>query len=381
MKTLLWVSVTVTIIAGLLYWLGNYIEFFERDVDVGFTGEARINDFLAADYFLKAMGQDTKRIDIYRESMDILNKNDTLIMTGHRVSMGQEKSKQLLAWVDSGGHLIVTARSYVEDDDRTHDYLLDSLGITGIYQYIDEAQFDNSPVNVNINEKIEFLLVGFKHYYSLKLLENFQNDIIWSVENDSVFHAVAVSHGQGRIVVLSDMSILHNTEIAKYDNAAFIWGLINDKQSIGNVYYSLFETRETLLSWIYSNVPVFIYTLLIFIVLFIWHVTPRFGPVINVDNPDRLNFKDHILASGNYYWRKKEYSRLTRFSQKSILQIIYSKYPDLGLKDRQCLVDTLRNLVPNTNINLYIALFDQNVSSQESFLHKIKMLENIRKAI
>ena len=381
MKTILWIIVIASIIAGLIYWLGNYIEFFEQDVEVGYNGEARINNFLAVEYFLKAMGQSTQRIDIYRESVDILNKNDTLIMTGHRVSMGQEKSKLLMEWVSSGGYLIITARSYVEDDDRTHDYLLDSLGISGIYQYIDEDQFDDTPINVNINENIEFLLVGFKQYYTLKILDNNQNDIIWSVKNDSTINAVAISHGQGRVIVLSDMSILHNTEISKYDNAAFIWGLVNDKQTTGDVYYSLFETRETLLSWIYTKAPVFVYTVLVFIVLFIWHVIPRFGPVINVDVPDRLSFKDHILASGNYYWRKKDYSRLTVFSQKSILQMIYLKYPGLGLKDRQYLVDTLQDLIPHSNHNLYDALFDKNITSQESFLQKIKLLENIRKAI
>ena len=172
MKTILWIIVIASIIAGLIYWLGNYIEFFEQDVEVGYNGEARINNFLAVEYFLKAMGQSTQRIDIYRESVDILNKNDTLIMTGHRVSMGQEKSKLLMEWVSSGGYLIITARSYFEDDDRTHDYLLDSLGISGIYQYIDEDQFDDTPINVNINENIEFLLVGFKQYYTLKIFKN-----------------------------------------------------------------------------------------------------------------------------------------------------------------------------------------------------------------
>ena len=371
----------VSLVAGLVYWLGSYIEFYEKDVDIGFRGEARANHFLAADYFLKAMGQDTRKLDVYRESIDLLDTKDTLIMTGQRVSMGKDRSKRLLQWVNSGGFLIVTARTYIDGDDRAHDYILDSLGITGHYIYLDDEQFADSPVDVSIDENIEFLLVGFKKYYSLQIPDSTALEIIWSIENESLIHAIPVAHGKGRVIVLSDMSIFHNSEISSYDNAAFLWGLVNDKPTIGTVNYSLFETRQSLLNWLYTTVPYFVLTLLVFMVLFIWHVAPRFGPVIDVDHPNRSNFIEHILAIGNYYWRNKSCSRLLQFSQQSVLQDIYSKFPDLVMSDRKQLIVTLNNHISDSAIDFDHVLFNPNVSSNDDFLKKIKSLEYIRKAI
>lgn len=381
MKLSIRIILIVSLSAGFIYWLGNYIEYYDHEVDTGFSGEAKANHFLAAEYFLKTMGQDAKKVDVYRQELEFLDQEDTLIMTSHRVSMGKNKSNELIDWVNSGGSLIVTALAYAEDDDRTHDYLLDSLGIGASYQYTDDEDFKDYPVDVVINDDIEFLLVGFKRYYTLKLLESFSHKILWSIEHDSSLHGITISLGKGRIVVLSDMSILHNSEISKYDNAAFIWGLINDNKNIGNVYYSLFETRETLLFWLYSETPMLLVSLLLLVLLFLWHVTPRYGPIINLDNSDRRSFKEHILASGNYYWRKKDYSKLVSFCQKSILHKIYARHPELVMNDRQQLIDVLKKSVSENDIDFNTALFDHNASSQEHFLQKIKLLENIRKAI
>lgn len=381
MRIVLWVIFLSAIVAGLIYWLGDYIEFYEQNTEVGYKGLASKNHLLAAEYFLKAMGQDAKRIDIYSHNIDLLNANDTLVMTGYRDSMGNEKSMELIKWIDTGGHLIVTARSYLEDDNLAHDYLLDDFGISGNHVFLDEHQFDDIPINVSINDNAEFLLVGFKKYYTLQISDTKKLDILWSVEDDSGMHAVSISHGEGKLIVLSDMSMFHNSEIAKYDNAAFIWGLINDKKYTGNVYYSLFETRETIFKWIYSNAPLFLLTLLFAMVIFIWTVAPRFGPIINIESPHRRSFKQHVLAIGIYYWRKKDYPVLVEFSQKSILRILYSRYPDPGMQNRQQLVSTLQNIITDKNIDIYNTLYEQDTPTQESFLNKIKSLEIIRKAI
>ena len=51
------------------------------------------------------------------------------------------------------------------------------------------------------------------------------------------------------------------------------------------------------------------------------------------------------------------------------------------MNDRQQLIDVLKKSVSENDIDFNTALFDHNASSQEHFLQKIKLLENIRKAI
>lgn len=381
MKKLVYFTIFSISLAGISYWLSHYIEFFEYDAEVGYKGEARTNFFLAGEYFLKAMGQNAELLDVYQEDISELKPNDTVIMMGHRVSMGIVRSSELLHWLQNGGQLIVTARVYSEEDTETKDYVLDKIGIRNFLEYQDEDQFDDMPIDVNINENIEFLQVNLKSYYNLKLVDDFSEEILWELETESGIHAIAVKYGSGMIVVLSDMSIFHNNEISKYDNAAFLWGLINEKPETGKVYYSLLETRESIFQWLSSKAPEFLLFFFLFILLFLWANVPRFGPIINIKPAIRRSFLEHILANGHYLVRKKMLSDMVEQSQQYTLNKIYSRFPYLKIENRQELLKVIETHLDLDRNQLDQLLYDSDVNSERSFVKKIKHIEHIRKSI
>lgn len=260
--------VLILLLALLLgFWLYSHIEAYTEEVDSGYQGQARTNFLLAADYFLREMGQQTEKYQPYDRHQKLPEINDTLLIPGQRISMGSRRSAALLNWVNAGGHLIVTAKSYREGDTKIRDHLLDPLGVQVNWLVESDTFEDENPVSVGLPGDDDFWLVDFVNYQVMEIDETKHSQINWKLESGNNIHAVQFKQGNGLLTVLTDMRMFRNPYIDSYDHAAFLWLLVNEQNAEGVFYYSLYENKMSLLQWLWQNALLLMISMCILLLL------------------------------------------------------------------------------------------------------------------
>lgn len=373
----------ITIAAGI-YWYIN-LEFTYEEIDRGYQGEAITNPFLAADYFLRRMGQKTEKVKLFTEKRFQLEAEDTLFVPGKRIAYNQRRSDYLLDWVKQGGHLIITAKAFKEDDYQARDFILDAVGLQLAWQINEgDSLEEDDPVSLDIEDEEDFWQIDFVDYQVVTYMPEFDQEIIWSVSNGNKLHAVQIKLGDGRLTLLSDTKMFRNDYIDEYDHAAFLYALSNDQaqdSASGVFYYSLFEDQDSLLAWLWNHANPLMISILIMFVVFLWKIVPRFGPLINVHQPVSRRFLDHLEASGNYHWRQGHYSLLVREVRKQLSSQMKLKYPEwvhMSQKDQVTHLTDLSQLEPSV---IEKALFEMQIERVDDFVTKIKILEKLRKSL
>ncbi|HED35355.1 MAG TPA: DUF4350 domain-containing protein [Gammaproteobacteria bacterium] len=390
------------LLAGLVAWGYSQIEIRTEEVDEGFQGEALTNEYLAAEYFLRSMGQTAERISLFIETGKPLGVNDTLLVPSNRIAIDRRHSEELVEWVMEGGHLIITGAATQSDTPGRRDYILDDLGISVMRVELDEDEddeenFDDLPADLDMLDEDNFWQVNFNRFKELRLANDFTTDLtagvvapqityetVWSVVDNGRVYAVQLKLGQGHITVLSDMSMFNNVNIDHYDHAAFLYSLTNVQAGFsepGTFYYSLYEEQISLIQWLWDNAWTLVVSLLIAIVSGLWMIIPRFGPVININEPIRRRFLDHLAASGNYHWRQGNYAHLLNEVRKQLSNYALLKYPEWRSLSKN---DQLHHFAELTQLEVAVvenALFDTTVEHVNDFVNKIKILEKLRKSL
>jgi len=109
-------------------WLYINLDYQTIEKDLGYQDEALTNDYLAAEYFLRSMGNKSEEIELFKPNNRPLTKYDTLLITTHRQAFDVNRSKKLLDWVELGGHLIISAQISGGAKIKFRDHVLDKLG-------------------------------------------------------------------------------------------------------------------------------------------------------------------------------------------------------------------------------------------------------------
>ncbi len=370
------------LLVGLASWLYTQLDYDVVEKDTGYQGEALINDFLAAEYFLFGMGKKAEKIELFNPNRKQFQQYDSLLITNLRQAFDITRSKNILNWVDRGGHLIITAQVIGAIQNKFRDNILDELGIL-VYQIENQekSKLSEKPVDVALNN-IDVWQVDFNDNYTIETLDFFDSEIIWSIDNKDRIHGLQIKLGQGRLTILSDIDFLRNHNIQSYDHAAFLFSLSSiqsDRDSENVFYYSLHEKSISLFGWLWINAQSIFISLLLFIIFLLWMLIPRFGPIININQPVRREFLEHLSAAGHYHWHLKHSQRLLSDIRLQLSNQVQLKCPEWSAATRQNQIkyfSELSKLEPNV---IESALFDSEIQQEKKFINTVIILEKLRK--
>ena len=143
-KPVLIISIFVLLIAGLSTWY--FFENFkkvDKERELPIQGEARYNPLYALKLSLRAMGQQVESHARFDFNSLQLKPNDTLLLYSPPNGLSENQINQMLAWIESGGHLIVSSPSLLfQTEDMT---IFTELGISPTN--MDEDCFSSLAVN------------------------------------------------------------------------------------------------------------------------------------------------------------------------------------------------------------------------------------------
>ena len=322
------------VIIYIIYWFFSHFERVPRQVEVGYQGEARDNPFLAAQRLLERMGTTVKTVIHLPEITTDLDTQDTLVLLEYGSFLTDTETRQLLEWVDAGGHLIMVSE-ILHEKERTDekDPLLTELRI---HQYQNNLELTEikqvSPTKV---AWVPYhLQVAFNpNYY----LEPTYYDPVKEISDEYGTHLLFYYFGTGMITVLSDMEFIENDQIGQYDHAQFLWLVIHFERSSETIWMvhppiqelEIPEEKIPLL-WepLWRNMPTIIISILSLILFWLWLASRRFGPLLPPPPRARRRLLEHIEASGQFLWRQNQAAILLQNARLALLKHLELVHPD-----------------------------------------------------
>lgn len=376
---------------GAGWWFfSNYELTTEREWR-GFRGEARTNNLLAAEYFLRRMGIEARGIGDL-QALESLPESGTLLLGTDRFGLDEKRNRLLMAWVEEGGHLILSPRWYSRRQ-LDSDPLLSPLGVRGGSRSQQEshddipneeeehavdtpAQCPNPVTYVMLPGEEDPLEIAFS---GRRLLE--REDPTTGLEfTDTGEHRVLqYEKGRGHITILSETGFLENRNIEEHDHARLLYALA--LQQPGPVWLMYKDEMPSLLQWLWRKAPAAILVAGLLLLAWLLQVTRRFGPLLPTPSLRRRRLMEHVDAAGHYLWKQGQSPVLLQGPRDALHGRLQRVRPDLNGLPPDKLVSRLAELSGIGAKQIEQALFAGTPLRKEDFLHQVQILENLRKQI
>jgi hypothetical protein len=301
------VSVTVLLAASF----SSRYERVSQTVHVDASPEALRNPLLALERFLAVMGRSATILQSAHD-LDGLPAGGVLILGAQRrAAMSAAHVASLVHWVEAGGHLIVDA----ETSDK--DPLLDAFGLsTTGGAPIQPLAFRPAPVAPGAGtapQKVDVLFregdrtLTAQFHSTARSLKANKATPRWVAGTAKSVYLIELDRGAGAVTaVLSLSDILSNRSIGTADNAQVVWALVNAHNEHGPVRILWRVVIPTLWEWLVGTAPMVLVSAAVLLMLWLWSVVPRFGPVLGEPELARRSLAEHLRAMGRAVWRAKE---------------------------------------------------------------------------
>lgn len=382
--------------------LGSYLlgrlEPYEEILKHGAAPEARANPYLAAEHFLRQQGLQVQRAEGLEVLHDLPSAGQTLLLLADRTRMTPKQAERLLAWTAKGGHLLFVAeRLWDEEDGKSGDLLLDSLGIQQ-YQSEELEEDEAEPgTEADANEPAEQAEDDNPYPELTQLyLENeeapayfgFDTDFhLYDAENrahawansDAATHLLQLYHGDGLISVVSDSWIWQNRAIGEYDHAWLLWYMTQDSQ-VTLLYRA---ERDDLFSLLLRHFPLALTALALLLAFTLWHLGMRQGPLQQPASRHRRQLQEHLRGSADFLLRHGGQRSLLQGLQQDIQRRARHRHPGferLGVAEQWQALSRLSRQSSSFISHAMRPLPTQRLSAAD-FTRQVANLQTLRNAL
>lgn len=399
----------VAVLVSALGLLGNYLlqraESYEEVLTHGPSPEARANPYLAAEEFLRKQGLEVTRADNLAGLDNLPSRGHTLLLLANRSNLTPRQNERLLEWTARGGHLLFIAeRMWDEEQGKSGDGLLDKLNVQQYpVEQLDEEDAEQEgdgaadeqpsepaseedqrePTDAYPNLTKLYLeneqapaYVGFDTDFHLYDADNLAH--VWANSGEAT-HLLQIYHGDGLISIVTDAWIWQNAKLGDYDNAWLLWYLSQDS-AVTLVYNA---DRDDLLTLLQRHFSPALLALGLLLVLTLWHVGQRRGPLLQPHPASRRQLQEHLRAAADFLLRQGGQQRLLGNLQQDILRRARRRHPGferLAVADQWQILGRLSRQ-PSTIISQAMRPLGQKRLSASDFTRQVAHLQTLRNAL
>ena len=340
-------------------------------------GEAGRNPLLAAELMLTQMGLVATSV----KGLPFSIPEDTvMLLSGEALRSPNPLLDRFLVWVAEGHHALVFLDGFddlppISGGARDADSaLLDRLSVTRVpHRFLDVPE-QASPLPEEFDAPI-FDLDLREEAGALRLADG------------SYHRVVEVGYGSGAITLIPEGSIIARKNLAHGDRAAWLWETVHGE---------LIPPRKTVLlvhggrtglgSLILRYVPMAPWTLAVLVLIGLWRMAVRFGP-IRASAPDpQLGFEGHVEAVGRFLWKQGDQPDLAnawrqRVARAAQAELRFPTEPHHDVLRRPGFIEAIaeRSNMPHNRV--HHALTSDHVDQPDSFLTVIADLQQIERSL
>ena len=376
-------------LTGVVWFLSTH-EKVTEPAWTGLRGEARRNPWLAAERFLNRVATPAKELRTLPE-LRKLPANATLIVPQAHQAISARLRDALVEWVRQGGYLIVEA-----EHPAQRDLLTDAFGVRRSAIASDRPERKGAESDEPKFDEITLPNAAAPAAINLNTAVSLEADNAWfQADSRHATWLVTVRFGAGMVTVVSDLDYLSNGAIGHLDHAQFLWDLVRLHEFAAStsttpsgdagpgvteqqpVLFFSQPDKLSLLSWLRENAWAPLAGGALALLLWLWRIIPRFGPVTPDAGRDRRSLLDHLRASGRFLWTNGHGTRLLEASREACLRRLARSLPYFRSATPQ---ERLTQLVQTLGINEEQArriLQPQESSGMLQFLHTIRVYQRV----
>jgi len=357
-------------ILGLGLCLGAYLftqhyGFFQRRVWVGLSGEAAANRLLAARMLLTRMGGRVQESGDLTQ-LDRFPVGATIFLAADREDLDSNTVKRLLAWVQDGGHLVVAA-----EHPFLHDPLMDALGVSVQEDDARRSTWRADDVQLANGARLRIDLLPSPALY------DDADSASWSYKSYGALRMLQIPREDGLVTVMSTFRPFDNYSIGRLDHAELLWRLASDNGQPVDVWLVRHVDVQSLPAWLARHALPALIALGVFLVLMLWRLSPRFGPLVPSPAPDRRSLVEHLSATGRFYSRQRRLADVLRIVRQDGLDLLAARAPETRQQDGAARLRTAARLTGQNPRELLHA-FSADAATPHEFTLAMRVLASFR---
>lgn len=425
------IVISIAVFSVIAYWFVQSIntefktvQYYDRTSPSKAASE---NHLLAAEKFIHAMDTAATSVPTTLQLPPIatdfsigqfepsfatqLPDNATVILGSTNLGMSKNYQNQLFDWVAGGGYLIVNGgTAYDLQSETTGNPILDQLGVHPYRIPYDEpineawlnaanssgsAYFGSQNDNGNTipiawrDDTLYQLDINSAYYLELQY-QNDNNLPVWSAGDARDNLMMLFAHGNGYIMVLSDMDWISNDELGKHDHAKLFWAMLhpNGFSNQRGFEYNRFDTQQRPIwlqflqtgpRWwqlLWNHAWPLVIGVVLLVLLLLWMATLRLGTVISATETGRRSLLEHVIASANFRWKSRQRQQLLAHAREHTLQHVRRRHPSWRQLTDDERVELLAEHHATPAAEIKQALF-KTADNQRGFTAAIRTLQHL----
>lgn len=282
------------------------------------------------------------------------------------LSLLQARVASLLAWVESGGHLLVTPGTVLEDG-HVHP-LLEQFGVAIVGSKSTE---DEEMSTLFLPDESASMQIKFDNN---KWFDVESEQAHWAAPDEDYPQVLIFLWGEGRVIFLSDNDFFSNDRIGEHDHALLLACLVGDNNPVWLLYSS---QMPSLLSLLWRYAPYLLITLALLVLLMIWRLSQRSGPLILPTSRQRRDLLEHLQAAAEFAWRHDLSAGLFERGRRVVEKRCLASHPLLHHLDEKARCQWLAEKTGMTAHSIHQALYPH----QGDTGHLIKTMTNLQRLL
>lgn len=358
-------------------WFFTTHEKVTKDQFTGYRGEARVNDFFAADLLLNELGIDADSRSSLTPSDWLPENSDTIVSRVSTTFAIEAERGLLIAWVADGGHLVLLPP---RQETRMAEEFLDFLGFHLVTVETEEVgNTENENQGESEPESFVYQVDLDNTWYRIEIREEDADGATLSDEKG--FVAARRMWETGYITVIANSGYFANPSIDNSDHARLLMDTVAGYVNPGKVWFIYDATFPPLWEVIWNNAPYFVISLAIVLVFWLWSIMPMFGPAIRPDPTARRSIIEHVRAAGLFVWRNHGARALETSSTAAVMHEAESRYPGINRLPMEAQAKQIARMTGLPAQAILDILPNRDEPQHREFTHNMQALQRIRKKL
>jgi len=382
----------------------------KRSIEIprGYQGEAARNPYLAAQRLLERMGTPVRSLADLTGLAEAPPADATLIIPTARRTLSEARARELLHWVESGGHLVVVSWQLFDDQNRDPDFVLDPIGVR---QYLNEAPEEkpqdeapapeepaplvtrtgaldpedeaDEPVvaRATFPDRATPLQVEFDPAFRIELDPAATEARIFEIADANGAHLVTLRKGRGLVTALTDDYFLTQPLIEDWDHAELAYRIAHFEERAGPVWIVRGDAYPGALTLLWRHAWMVAASALLVLALWLWSASRRFGPLAPDPASERRELMEHVRASGRFQWRHAAAPALLAATREALLERVRERHPSFATLAPAEQAEALAELSGLPRERVLRALAFRTDTEAGRFAQNVGTLEKIRRSL